>query len=178
VAGPWRSWGGGQFERFVRLDGGLYPGMMGAPVADASGQVLGIASAALSRHHGVVVPWETIDRVAEALLAHGRVPRGHLGIAMQPVALSAEMRSAAGLETTTGLLVSVVGEGSPAARAGLLVGDILVGAAGRPVGSLDALRSELGADRIGTTLALIVLRGGARQALSVEVGERPSESRC
>jgi S1-C subfamily serine protease len=178
VAGAWRSWRGGHFDRLVRLDGGLYPGLMGAPVADSQGQVLGIASAALARHHGIVVPAVTIDRVIDALLAHGRVQRGHLGIAAQPVALSPAMRSAADTQAAAGLLLSGVGEDSPAARAGLLVGDILVSVGGRPVPTIDALRDLLGADQIGSRLRLVVLRGGARQELSVEVGERQWEARC
>ena len=178
VAGAWRSWRGGQFDRLLRLDGGLYPGLMGAPVADSQGQVLGIASAALARHHGIVVPAATIDRVVDALLAHGRVQRGHLGVATQPVALSSAMRSAADVDAAAGLLLSGVGEDSPASRAGLQVGDILVAVGGRPVPTIDALRDLLGADQIGSRLRLVVLRGGKREELSVEVGERRWEARC
>ena len=176
--GAWRSWRGGQLDRLVRLDGGLYPGLMGAPVADAQGQVIGLASAALSRHHGVVVPAATIDRVVDVLLAHGRVQRGHLGIAAQPVALSPAMRAAADVDSDTGLLVAGVGEDSPAARAGLLVGDVLVAVGGRAVPSLEALRDLLGADQIGSRLRVVLLRGGARSEATVEVGEQRWEPRC
>jgi S1-C subfamily serine protease len=178
VAGAWRSWRGGELDRYVRLDGGLYPGHMGAPVCDPQGQVLGLASAALARHHGVVVPAASIDRVADALLAHGRVRRGHLGIAAQPVPLSAAMRSAADVDSDTGLLVSGIGEDSAAARAGLLVGDILVSVGGRPVTSIEALRDLLGADRIGSRLRVVLLRGGRREELSAEVDEKRWEPRC
>lgn len=176
--GAWRSWRGGQLDRLVRLDGGLYPGLMGAPVADAQGQVIGLASAALSRHHGVVVPAATIDRIVDVLLAHGRVQRGHLGIAAQPVALSAAMRAAADVDSEAGLLVAGVGEDSPAARAGLLVGDVLVAVGGRAVPTLEALRDLLGADQIGSRLRIVLLRGGARTEATVEVGEQRWESRC
>lgn len=178
VAGAWRTWRGGQLDRLVRLDGGLYPGLMGGPVGDAQGQVLGIASAALARHHGMVVPAATVDRIADALLAHGRVPRGHLGIAAQAVALSAAMRAAADADAEAGLLIAGVGEDSAAARAGLLVGDIVVSVGGRAVPTVESLRDLLGADRIGSRLRLVVLRGGARQELSVEVDEKRWESRC
>ncbi|MGZ5272172.1 MAG: S1C family serine protease [Ramlibacter sp.] len=176
--GAWRSWRGGQLDRLVRLDGGLYPGLMGAPVADAQGQVLGLASAALSRHHGVVVPGPTIDRIVDVLLAHGRVQRGHLGIAAQPVALSPAMRAAADTAAESGLLVAGVGEDGPAARGGLLVGDVLVAVGGRPVPTLDALRDLLGADQIGSRLRVVLLRGGARTELALEVGEQHWEPRC
>jgi S1-C subfamily serine protease len=81
VAAGWRTWRGGRIERLIRLDGGLYPGLHGAPVADASGQVLGVASSAFSRHHGVVIPATTVDRVLDQLLAHGQmlVARGGQG---------------------------------------------------------------------------------------------------
>src|SRR5205085_10368578 len=68
AAGEWRTWRGGRVERLVQLDGGLYPGFDGAPVADASGQVLGLASSAVSRHRGVVLPVATIDRPLDQLL--------------------------------------------------------------------------------------------------------------
>jgi len=178
VAGAWRSWRGGALDRFVRLDGGLYPGQMGAPVCDPQGQVIGLASAALARHHGIVVPASTIDRVVDALLAHGRVRRGHLGIAAQPVPLSAAMRAAVDAEGDTGLLVSGVGEDSAAARGGLLVGDILVSVGGRPVPGIEALRDLLTGDQIGSRLRVVLLRGGARHELSVEVDEKRWESRC
>jgi S1-C subfamily serine protease len=178
VAGAWRSWRGGQLDRFVRLDGGLWHGLMGGPVADVQGQALGIASAALARHHGIVVPAATVDRVVDALLAHGRVQRGHLGIAAQPVPLSEAMKAAADVGSEAGLLVSGVGEDSPAARAGLLVGDILVSVGGRPVASIEALRDLLGPEQIGSRLRMVLLRGGARQELSVEVAERRWEPRC
>jgi S1-C subfamily serine protease len=177
VAGAWRSWRGGQLDRYVRLDGGLYPGLAGAPVCDAQGQVVGIASAVLARRHGMVVPASTIDRIADALLSHGRVRRGHLGIAVQPVALSPAMRAAADGSGDAGLLVSGTGEESAAARAGLQVGDILVAVGGRPVASVEALRDLLGGQQIGSRLRLLVLRGGVSQELSVEVDERPRH-RC
>ncbi|HEX6019195.1 MAG TPA: S1C family serine protease, partial [Burkholderiaceae bacterium] len=81
VGGPWRSWRGGRVESLIRLDGGLHPGLAGAAVADAAGRVLGMASPMFSRHHGVVLPVATIERVVEQLLTHGRVRQGHLGIA-------------------------------------------------------------------------------------------------
>jgi len=176
--GAWRSWRGGQLDRLVRLDGGLYPGLMGAAVADPHGQVIGLASAMLSRHHGVVVPAATIDRVVDVLLAHGRVQRGHLGVAAQAVPLSAAMRAAAEVDAEAGLLIAGVGEDSPAARAGLMLGDVLVAVGGRPVPTLEALRDLLGADQIGARLRLVVLRGGARSELTVEVGEQRWEPRC
>lgn len=168
VGGEWRSWRGGHVGQLIRLDGGLYPGLSGAPVAGVDGRVIGIASSMFSRHHGVVLPVATVDRVLDALLAHGRVLHGYVGIAVQPVRASLDGQA------TDGLLVSSVAEGGPAAQAGLLVGDVIVQVGGKPVGSLDDLRAHL---RPGETVALRVARGGAGHELNINVAERPA-SRC
>jgi S1-C subfamily serine protease len=168
VAGPWRTWRGGRVERLIRLDGGLYPGLAGAAVGDASGRVLGVASAAFSRHHGVVLPVATIERVVEQLLTHGRVQQGYLGIAAQPVRA---MRDGVGVD---GLLVSSVADDGPAARAGLLVGDVIVALAGQPVTSLEGLRERL---QVGTQVEVGIARGGRADTVSLQVAERP-HSRC
>jgi S1-C subfamily serine protease len=168
VAGEWRTWRGGRVDSLIRLDGGLYPGFAGAAVADASGQVIGIASPALSRHHGVVLPVTTVDRVLDQLLAHGRVQQGYLGIAAQPV--RATLDGAA----VDGLLVSSIAEDGPAARAGLRVSDVIVRVGGEPAGSLDALRDLL---RVGSQVPVLVSRGGTAHEVSVEVAQRPT-SRC
>jgi len=168
VAGPWRSWRGGRIERLIRLDGGLYPGLAGAAVGDAAGRVLGIASPAFSRHHGVVLPVATIERVVEQLLTHGRVQQGYLGIAAQPVRAQ---RDGVGVD---GLLVTSVADDGPAARAGLLVGDVIVTIGGQPVGSLDGLRERL---QVGTQVDADIARGGRAHTLSLQVAERP-HARC
>lgn len=164
AGGPWRTWRGGRVERLIRLDGGLYPGLAGAPVADMSGRVLGVASPALSRNHGVVLPVATIERVLAQLLAHGRVQHGYLGVAVQPV--HAAMDELA----VDGLLVSALADGGPAAKAGLLVGDVIVRVGDVAVADIEALRDALQA--VGGKLALRVVRGGRATALEIEVGER------
>jgi len=168
ATGEWRTWRGGRVERLIQLDGGLYPGFDGAPVADVSGQVLGIASSAFSRHHGVVMPVATIDRVLDQLLAHGHVRQGYVGIAAQPV--RATLDGAA----VDGLLVSSVADDGPAAQAGLRVGDVIVKVAGEPVASLHALRDRLQA---GAQVTVLVSRGGQAQELALQVGERAA-SHC
>lgn len=167
AGGAWRTWRGGQVDRLIRLDGGLYPGLAGAPVADATGAVIGIASPALSRHHGVVLPVATVDRVLLALLADGCVRQGYLGVAALPV--RATLEGAA----TDGLLVSSVADDGPAARAGVLVGDVIVSASGQPVASIEALRERLSAEQVGSSMPLRVARGGQAIVLTLDVAERP-----
>ncbi|HEX6019203.1 MAG TPA: S1C family serine protease, partial [Burkholderiaceae bacterium] len=164
VGGPWRSWRGGRVERLIRLDGGLYPGLAGAAVADVAGRVLGMASPMFSRHHGVVLPVATIERVVEQLLTHGRVRQGHLGIAVQPVRAQ---REGSGVD---GLLVSSVADDGPAARAGLLVGDVIVALGGQAVSSLESLRERL---QVGAQIDIDIARGGRAHTLSLQVAERP-----
>jgi S1-C subfamily serine protease len=171
VGGEWRSWRGGRIERLLRLDGGLYPGLVGAAVARADGRLLGIASPAFSRHHGVVLPAVTVSRVLRSLLAHGRVPRSHLGIAVQPV------RASLAGNSVEGLLVSSVDAQGPAAGGGLLVGDVIVSANGRPTSSPSALQASLGDVAPGGDVALEVSRAGQAATLRVAVAERPA-ARC
>jgi serine protease Do len=174
ASGPWQTWLGGAVDRLIRLDGGVYEGLSGAPVADAGGAVIGIATSALSRHYGIVVPASTVSRVVEALLASGHVARPWLGVGAQPVPLPGGAGAAAG---STGLLISALVPGGPAERGGLLIGDIVVRAAGAAAADLPALRAAL-ASSVGKSAPLSILRGGEAKELQVEVGERSSERRC
>ena len=172
AAGAWQTWLGGSVDRLIRLDGGVYDGLSGAPVADARGAVIGVATAALSRSYGVVVPTATVARVVAALLANGHVARPWLGIGAQPVPVGAADAAAA----TTGLLISSLAPGGPAERAGLLIGDIVVRAAGEIAADLRALRDALAA-HVGKVATLSILRGGVARDIEVQVGEWPTERR-
>ena len=111
VGGAWQTWLGGSIDRLIRLDGGVYEGLSGAPVADASGAVIGIATAALSRSYGIVVPTATVSRVVDALLANGRVARPWLGIGAQTVPLPESAGATAG--ERSGLLVTSLAAAAP-----------------------------------------------------------------
>ena len=173
VGGAWQTWLGGAVDRLIRLDGGVYDGLSGAPVADASGELVGVATAALSRSYGIVIPASTVDRVVDALLANGRVARPWLGIGAQAVPLDAAAGAAA---AQSGLLVTSLAAGGPAERAGVRIGDIIVRAAESAAANLRELRQAL-ASHVGRSVTLGVLRGGAPLDLRAEVGEWP-ERRC
>lgn len=166
AAGPWQTWLGGSIERRIELDGGLHDGESGAAVADASGRVFGIATPALSRRHAIVVPTGTVNRVVDTLLDKGHVSRAFLGIGAQPVAL----------DDGAGLLVSALASGGPAARSGLMVGDIVTAVAGVATPTLAALRQAL-SGRSGAILEVALRRGGVPMQVTATVGEWPRAAR-
>jgi serine protease DegQ len=171
--GPrWRSWRGGEIDRLVRLDLVLYPGFSGGPLVDTAGRVVGLNTSGLARETNLAVPLTTVSRVAEELSSKGHVSRGYLGVGMQPVRLPAPLRTALGLRTEGGLIVVMVEPDGPAARAGLLLGDVLVALDGAPTQDLEDVQVLLGPDRIGRAVSALVVRAGGRAELRVTVGER------
>ena len=172
--GPrWRSWRGGEIERLVRLDLTLYPGFSGGPLVDAAGRVVGLNTSGLARDARLTVPATTVTRVADELLRTGHVSRGYLGLGMQPVPLPEPLRRQLGLTRETGLIVVTVEPDGPAARAGVLLGDVLVALDGAPVSDLDDVQARLGSDRIGVAVPAVLVRAGARTELSITVGTQP-----
>lgn len=170
LGGAWRTPGGGEVDRYVQTDVTMYPGFSGGPLVDASGRILGLNTSALLRGTSLAVPAPTVRRVVEAILTHGRVRRGYLGVGAQPVRLAPSLARTAGQET--GLLVLSVEPDSPAERGGLYVGDTIVTLDGEPVGDLDALLARLGGDRVGRSVPVRVARGGDVHAVEVTIGER------
>lgn len=118
----------------------------------------------------LTVPVATVRRLVDTLLAHGHVPRGHLGVKVQPVRLPAAIVSRVGQET--GVLLLSVEPGSPAERAGLLLGDTIVALDGQPVRDIDDLMALLSGDRVGSSVPVRVLRGGEVRDLTVTIGDR------
>jgi len=163
-AGPsWRSMRGGQIDRRLGLSGGLDGRFEGAAALDAEGALIGMVLFG-PRRRALVIPAETIDRVAPVLAAKGRVGRGYLGAGLHPVRDN----------TVKGAIVMRLDDGGPAKAAGLHLGDIITAWDGDAIeGPRDIIR-RLGAESVGTTVALSLLRGGATQQANVTVGERPA----
>jgi S1-C subfamily serine protease len=170
VRDSWRSPAGAKLERYVELDAARERGFSGSVVVDAAGQPLGIASSGLLRRRGLVVPGATLRRVVESLLAHGRVRRGYLGIGAYPVRLQADLEERLG--QPVGLIVVGVQPEGPAAAAGLVLGDVLLGLDGQPLSDLTQLHALLSEERIGKPATLRILRGGEPRDLAVTVGAR------
>jgi len=166
----WRTPAGGQIDRYLQTDVVMYPGFSGGPLVDASGQVLGLNTSALLRGISVTVPAATVRAVADALLAHGHIRRGYLGVGAQPVRLPEALAGQIGQET--GLLIASVEPGSPADAGGLMLGDTIVALDGHPVHHMDDLLALLGGDRAGKAVPVRVVRGGKVQDVTVTIGER------
>jgi S1-C subfamily serine protease len=177
AGGPWRTWRGGEIDRFLRLDLAIFLGFSGGPLVSAEGRVLGINTTGLARGAGVVIPASTVNRVAAQLLEKGHVPRGYLGLGMMPLHLPEALVSQLHLPAGNGMMVLSVEPDGPAGGAGVLIGDVLVELDGKPVRDLDDIQGALAGERVGQTVRVLVLRGGASLELAITVGERPTAGR-
>jgi S1-C subfamily serine protease len=166
IAGPaWQSQQGGTIDRLIRLDLSLSLGGEGGAVIDAAGRTLGMAVLG-PRRRVLAIPTSTVDRAVERLLAKGHVARAYLGASLEAVRLGAPSEK-------RGVLVVGLDPEGPAARAGLLVGDIVTQWNGASVGRVRDIWRALGSDNVGATVALTLLRGGKPETAQVTLGERP-----
>ena len=167
-----RNWRGGTLDHFFRLDVNLYPSQSGAAVVNAAGELLGMATPALSRHSTVAVPTTTIERICKELAEQGRIRHGYLGVGVQPVLLPESIRSSQTGVGKTGLIVLSVESASPAERSGVQLGDILLELNSQPLADIDDLQNALRGNVIGTPVKLRLLRGGQRAELETTILER------
>jgi S1-C subfamily serine protease len=173
----WRTPWGGKLDRYVELDLGLHPGFSGGLVLDMAGRGLGLATAGIVRGTPLAIPAATLRRVVKAILAHGGVRRGYLGVASVPVRLPAPLAKEAG--QASALLLTEVEAESPAARAGLTVGDLLLALDGTAVGHTGDLLPLLEEERIGEQARARIARGGALREVQLTVGARGARTgRC
>jgi S1-C subfamily serine protease len=170
VGAAWHSLAGGRIDALLRLDTRLGADE-GGPVLTPGGGLLGMSTAG-PRRRALVIPAATIAHVLPALLEHGHVPRGWLGVGLQPVAVPDSLRGVAGAET--GMLVVSLADGAPAVLAGILPGDIVLEVDGSPVRRARAFAAALGPDRIGQPVAVRLLRGGEERTVSVTIMARPA----
>jgi S1-C subfamily serine protease len=168
VAGSaWQSLQGGTIDRMIRLDLTLARHGEGGALVDASGRIVGMTVSG-PRRRVLAIPASTIDRATDLLLAKGRIPRGYLGAGLQTV--STRRRSAT--DSARGIIAISIDPDGPAARAGMVVGDIITGWDGETVGSVRDLMRRLGPDSVGKTVQLQLLHGGAATTIAVTIGER------
>lgn len=172
VGGPARTGRGGLLDQYIQTETVSYPGFSGGPLIDTEGQVLGLNTSGLTHGGALTIPVKAAWRIADALAKHGSVKRGYLGVRTQTVSIPETGQTNLKREQDQGLLILWLEEDGPAEKAGLLVGDILVGVAGQPVQDPDDLFAALGSDTVGRPVQVEVLRGGKPENVSVTIVER------
>src|SRR3954447_15050628 len=167
------------YEDFIQTDASINPGNSGGPLVNLYGQCVGINTAILTPGGGNVgigfaVPINMARRVMEEIIQHGSVKRGRIGVAIQD--LTPDLAQAMNTKHTTGAVIARVETGSPAERAGLKSGDLVVAANGVPIRSGTQLRNMIGLSRIGDQVDLTVDRRGAEQRVSVSIAQASAAS--
>ena len=170
LAGPWQTPAGGLMEGYLQTDVLMYPGFSGGPLVEAGGRVAGITTSALVRGTSLAVPAGTLETSVNALLEHGHIPRGYLGVSLHPVRLPDALQEELGQET--GLMLMSVEAGAPAAEAGAVQGDVIVSLGDAQVRHIDDLQAQMGPEQVGQSVEIGLVRGGQLQRLSVTVGQR------
>jgi serine protease DegQ len=176
LGSQWKTWRGGDIDQLVRPDITLYPGQSGSALVNSQGKVLGMNTVGLARMAAITVPTATVDRVIVELLEHGHIRRPYLGLAMQTVSIPEDLRGKLKLESTAGLLVMHVEADGPGSKAGVMLGDVIIGIQGKLAGDLRTLQEALAGLRTGDAGKLTVIHGGEKRDLGVTVGDRASRT--
>jgi Do/DeqQ family serine protease len=169
------------YEDFIQTDAAINPGNSGGALVDTRGELIGINTAIYSETGGYqgigfAVPANLARKVVEQLVAHGQVRRGFVGIVGIREVGDDETAAALGLPRgTRGVMVVELLRGSPAERAGLVPGDVVVSVNGRETRAASALRNDLAGAEVGDTLRLGIVRDGRRRQVTVTVAETGSE---
>ena len=162
---------GPRYSDFIQTDAAINPGNSGGPLLNLAGEVVGInAMIASDRNIGIgfAIPMNMVKQVLPQLRSKGRVSRGKLGVGIQPV--DADSAEFLGLDSPHGALVQSVEEGSPAERAGIMRGDVIVEFNGKPIHEMDELPQLVAGTAIGARSKVLVVRKGKQQALDVTIG--------
>lgn len=164
----------GGYEDFIQTDASINPGNSGGALVNLQGELVGINTAIFSRGGGNIgigfaIPINLALQIMEQLVETGEVKRAYLGVGMQDI--NPALAEAFGLERQQGALVSRVHEGSPAARAGLRAGDIILASGGRRVKDAADLRNRIGLLPVGARIEFDILRDGRQMKVTVTVTE-------
>ncbi len=168
------SLGINDYEDFIQTDAAINPGNSGGPLVNLDGEVVGINTAIFSRSGGYMgvgfaIPINMVKSIANQLLDDGEVTRGYLGVVIQ--ALTPQLADSFGLQQNTGILIAQVGEDSPAARAGLRQGDVIVAFQGEAVSDIGSFRNRVSLSEPGTKQQLTIIREGRRENVTVAIGQ-------
>jgi serine protease Do len=178
VSARGRDIGAGPYDDFIQIDAPVNKGNSGGPTFDMDGNVVGINTAIFSPSGGSVgiafdIPADTVKSVVAQLKDKGIVNRGWIGTQIQP--LTADIADSLGMKGTEGVLVSEAQANGPAAKAGILSGDVITAVNGHPVKDARDLARQIGAMAPGTTAKLIVWRKGEEKSISLTLGELPKQ---
>ena len=178
VSARGRDIGAGPYDDFIQIDAPVNTGNSGGPSFDVNGNVIGVNTAIFSPSGGSVgiafaIPADTVKNVVAQLRDKGVVTRGWIGIQIQ--AVTEEMTDPLGLKKAEGALVADVQANSPAAKAGVLSGDVITGVNGQPVKDAHGLVRTIGSMAPESAVKLTLIRKGKEQPVSVTLGELPKE---
>jgi S1-C subfamily serine protease len=172
VERSFRGPGGRRITGSIEHDAPLLPGSSGGPIVTDEGRLLGLNTNRLGEGFYLAIPADESLRARVEVLGRGEsTGRVRLGIGVAPPHVASRMRRAVGLPDADGILIRMVEDDSPAARAGLAKGDLIVLAAGRPVGGIDDLFDALGTAADGV-IQLVILRGTEERAVDVQLGNQ------
>ncbi len=162
------------YEDFIQTDAAINPGNSGGPLVNLNGEVVGVNTAIFSRSGGYMgvgfaIPSDLARKVAEQLIDTGEVIRGYLGIVIQP--LTSELAESFNLDETQGVLVAQVSKDSPAEKAGLKQGDVIVSYQGKPVTDIGDFRNRVSLTPPGSRETLSIIREGGRRDVAVTIGK-------
>jgi S1-C subfamily serine protease len=175
VGGPLQTSRTSAIDRVIRIAQPPHGAFDGGALIDGQGRALGVITGSAIRRTTVVLPASIAWAIGQQLVTLGGTQQGFLGIGSSAVALPEHQRG--GREQAYGLLITAVGDQSPAEAAGLLVGDVIVSFDGVVVQEPEALVTLLRGDRVGRAATIAVLRGGELREIAVTVGERPRRRR-
>jgi len=175
VSAKGRVIGAGPYDDFIQTDASINPGNSGGPLFNMQGEVVGINTAILPQGQGIgfAIPVNTAKPLIPQLVSKGEVTRGYLGVSIQSI--TPELAKALKLKETKGALVADVVEGSPAEKAGVKRGDVIVAYNGKAVEDSHNLPVMVAATPVGQEVTVTVLRDGKEQQLRMEVAKLPSD---
>ena len=172
LMGEWHTYRGKKIDAYIRPDLTLYSGFSGGALIGSDQKIIGMTTGALRRGSPLAVPYATIKRVTPILREKGHIPNPYLGVGLQPVRLPESLGQKLNLTQHAGALVVHLEPGSPADRAGLLVGDILLSISDGSFGEERAV-SILSRLAPGKSASISGVRGGQSFTSNIQVGERP-----